>query len=195
MNAFIYPLQVALYRGGPPTGGNDLTQVTLDDLLMECLHEFKAVLSGPEHLRNARWLVSSRNTLRLAFTDASGKPTKDHHASGWALCIGPHVIAGDFASAVSSTPGLSPEDMTWREMWPYVWFVEHYSHLLQGLIIIGIIDNQAAAFEINKQATRCPARRMLLWRLARAMRRYNFELFVDWRHRKFLVFPDRFTHV
>jgi hypothetical protein len=195
--AFIAPLSTALWIGGAPTGSSDVTPVVLDEECRMCLEEWNTIFTSPMSSWCVKWLLPSTQTVHVCQTDAAGVLSKNMLSCGWAIAFNGPVIKGDFRSPKIKSDivscRLNMEDMTWKEIYPVVVLCEMYGHLFSGSVVAVVVDNQAAAMELNKGRSKDKRRRPFLYRIARACRRYNFELVVDWRLRLHLAIPDHHT--
>jgi hypothetical protein len=192
-SAFINPLSRALWRGGDPTNADDTTPCRLDDQGRECLREWERIIAERQSHWCVRWLLPAEYTIAVFLTDAAGALSTNMLSCGWAIVVGDRVIKGIFDDATLNDTGGKYEDMTWKEIWPVLFFIERYAHELDGLIVATLVDNMCAGSELNRLSSSSPQRQAFLWRIARAMRRHNFELLADWRCREQLKEVDYHT--
>jgi hypothetical protein len=83
--------------------------------------------------------------------------------------------------------------MTWKELYPYVWALENLGYILHDKILVGIIDNLAGMFTNNTRRSRSHLTQQFMFRIARAMRRYNIECLLEWQYREYLHAVDFWT--
>ena len=204
--AYIQPLWSALYRGGPPTSGMDKRRFQASPAATTCLEKWAEILLTPAFKWHSSWAVVYNYRTKCFMTDAAGTISKNYCSFGWALLIGNQVVRGVFGhdsffapDSIYFDPHMTPkskdqdEDMTWKELYPYVWVLEKLGELLTNSILMGIEDNLATMFANNNFRSHSLHVQYFLFRMSDAMRLHNVDMLLDWQYRKFLHTIDFWT--
>ena len=123
------------------------------------------------------------NAIRI-YSDASGLDGFGYHSEDLS-------IVESFAWPVHM---IEVEDMLWKELHPFVIFIESHGQRFQGRTIIWLCDNAAAAMTMNGGAARNQESNDCIMRIIVCMRKWKISVFAFWIPRNLNILADYLSH-